>query len=163
MSVLPRRAFLKFSAAGVALPWLPAGCGGADDGPGPIKLGRDACDFCGMIVSELRYAAEIRGSVNNKLYKFDDVGCAVHFTMREAWAAEPAAKFWAMDGQTWLDARQAVYRPGLPTPMGYGYAALPAGSPDTVPFDAMKAAVLKRTECAPTTTADASADARASR
>ncbi|WP_109121691.1 protein NosL [Azospirillum sp. TSO22-1] len=153
MSPLPRRDVLKLSAAGVALAWLPAGCG-SEEGPGPIKLGRDACDFCGMIVSELRYAAEIRGGPNNKLFKFDDVGCAVNFTQRNAWAAEPAAKFWAMshqDGATWLDARQAAYRQGLPTPMGYGFAAVPNGA-DTVPFDAMKAAALKRTECAPTTT-----------
>lgn len=157
---LPRRAFLKLSAAGAALAWLPAGCGGGDEGPGPIKLGRDACDFCGMIISEIRYAAEIRGGANNRLYKFDDVGCAVHFTTRNAWAAEPAAKFWAMshqDGATWLDTRQAAYRQGLPTPMGYGFAAVPAAGADTVPYDAMKAAVLKRTECAPTATADAGA------
>lgn len=160
MSVLPRREFLKLSAAGAALAWLPAGCGGGDEGPGAIKLGRDACDFCGMIVSEIRYASEIRGGPNNKLYKFDDVGCAVHFTTRNAWAAEPGAKFWAMshqDGATWLDARQAAYRQGLPTPMGYGFAAVPAGSADTVPFEAMKAAALKRTECAPTGTATADA------
>ncbi|HYH39866.1 MAG TPA: hypothetical protein VD860_16715 [Azospirillum sp.] len=158
MSVLPRREVLKISAAGVALAWLPAGCG-SDEGPGAIKLGRDACDFCGMIISELRYAAEIRGGPSNKLFKFDDVGCAVHFTTRNAWAAEPAAKFWAMshqDGTTWLDARQAVYRQGLPTPMGYGFAAVPNGA-DTVPFDAMKAATLKRTECAPTATNTADA------
>ena len=158
MKPLSRRDALKYSAAGVALAWLPAGCGGPDEGPGPIKLGRDTCDFCGMIVSEIHYAAEIRGGANNRLYKFDDVGCAVHFTQRNPWAAEPAAKFWAMsheDGKTWLDARQAAYRNGLPTPMAYGFAALPVGAPDTVPFDAMKAAVLKRTECAPTATADA--------
>ena len=156
---LPRREFLKFSAAGVALAWLP-GCG-SEEGPGPVKLGRDACDFCGMILSEIRYAAEIRGGPSNKLFKFDDVGCAVHFTMRNACAAEASAKFWAMshqDGTTWLDARQAAYRQGLPTPMGYGFAAMPAAGPDTVPFDAMKSAALKRTECVTeTATADAGA------
>lgn len=165
-SRLPRRDVLRVSAAGIALAWLPAGCGGGDDGPGPVKLGRDACDFCGMILSEIRYAAEIRGGPSGKLYKFDDVGCAVQFTQRNPWTAEPATKFWAMshqDGTTWLDARQAAYRQGLPTPMGYGFAAVPAGGPDTVPYDAMKAAVLKRTECAPTATATATADAGGTR
>jgi len=147
MKPLSRRDALKYSAAGVALAWLPAGCGGPDEGPGPIKLDRDACDFCRMLISEIRYAAEIRGGQNNKLYKFDDVGCAVLFLSRTAWATESGTKFWAMnhqDGQTWLDARQAVYRQGLPSPMGYGFAAVPAGTAATVSYDVMKDATLNK-------------------
>lgn len=162
MTTFARRAFLKHSAAGIALLALPTACGAPDDGPGPIKLGRDSCEFCGMIISEIRYAAEIRGGANNRLYKFDDIGCAVHFTQRNGWAAEPTAKFWVMshqDGTTWLEAQKAAYRGGLPTPMDYGFAAVPAGTPDTVPFEAMKAGALNRTECAPTATPTATTTA----
>jgi len=161
MTALSRRDVLRYSLAGLAVAWLPAGCGGGD-GPEDLKLGRDTCAFCGMIVSEPQYAAEIRGGTGNKLYKFDDVGCAVHFTQRNPWAAEPAAKFWAMnymDGKTWLDAREAAYRSRLPTPMGYGFAAVPQGTADSVPFEAMRGGAMKRGDCAPTagitTTADA--------
>jgi len=146
MKPLPRRAFLKFSAAGVALAWLPAGCG-SDDGPGAIKLDRDACDFCRMLISEIRYAAEVRGGPNNKLYKFDDIGCAVLFLNRVAWGAEPAVKVWAMsfqDGATWLDARLAAFLQGLPSPMGYGFAAAPSGTAGTISYEAMRVATLKK-------------------
>jgi len=146
MIPLARRAFLKRSAAVAALLALPAACGEAEDGPGPIRLGRDACDFCRMPIAEIRYSAQIRMAPDNTLYKFDDVGCAVLFLSRTAGAADAGARFWAMnhlDGKTWLDARQAFYLQGLSTPMHYGFAGVPAGTASAVSYDAMTAAVLK--------------------
>jgi copper chaperone NosL len=54
-----------------------ASCSSA--GPEPIKLNADACDFCKMTISELRFAAEFV-TRKNRVYKFDDVACMKNFT-----------------------------------------------------------------------------------
>jgi len=41
-------------------------------------IGKDACDFCKMILSDNRFGAEII-SQKGKLYKFDDAHCAISF------------------------------------------------------------------------------------
>ncbi len=56
---------------------LSLGACEADAGPGEIKLGRDVCENCGMIISDPRFLAEIR-LADGKLHKFDDVGDAVN-------------------------------------------------------------------------------------
>lgn len=147
---LPRRLFLKLPAvAGLAL--LPAGClEGEADGPVPVTLGRDTCEMCRMILSDIRFAAEIRGGPKNRLFKFDDIGCAVRWAAQTPWTAEPGTRIWAMnfdDGRTWLDAPKAVYRPGPLSPMGYGYAAVPAPEPGSLSYEELKAAVLKQAGC----------------
>ena len=118
-----------------------AGCfGDPETGPVEIRYGRDTCDFCRMIISDPRYAAQIRGGPKHKAYKFDDIGDAVHFLNLQDWKDAAKVEFWVMnseDAQTWLDARKASYLRGQPTPMDYGYAAIPDARADTLTYAEM--------------------------
>ena len=51
-------------------------------GPVPLRVGKDACDFCKMTVSDARFGAEIVTS-KGKIYKFDDTHCLLAF-LKEA-------------------------------------------------------------------------------
>jgi len=103
------------------------GCGEdrAKGGAAKIHWDRDMCERCKMVVSERKYAAEIVNPKNDKVYYFDDLGCAVLWLEEEKipWAKE--AKIWVTDAKTgkWLDARTAKYTDDSITPMAYGIAA----------------------------------------
>ena len=90
-----------------------------------IHWDRDMCERCKMVVSERKYAAEIIDPKSDRVYKFDDIGCAVLWLEEEKipWANE--AKIWVTDAKTgeWLDARKAKYTDDSITPMAYGIAA----------------------------------------
>jgi copper chaperone NosL len=115
-----------------------------DKGPVEINYGRDTCTMCGMIISDPRTAAEIRGGPRHEVMKFDDIGEAVAWSRTQAWMSDPDTEFWAMnseDGKTWLDARKAFYRHG-DTPMNYDFVAVPAAGKDTVNFEEMRTQTL---------------------
>ena len=131
-------------ASVLALLTLMVGGCEADAGPGEVKLGRDACENCGMIISDPRFVAEVR-LADGKLHKFDDPGGAVNWLSRACVAPADAKEFWVIDsadGKSWLDARKAYYRAEA-TPMDYGFAAVAAAAPDAIPFAAMREKVLK--------------------
>ncbi|MBL8791986.1 MAG: nitrous oxide reductase accessory protein NosL [Rhizobiales bacterium] len=115
------------------------------EGPEKVHYGRESCTMCGMIISDPLYAAEIRGAADQKLVKFDDVGCAIHWLRHVKWDDGAIAEFWVMDsgdGTTWLDARKARYLAGAVTPMDYGHAALDDQRPDLIDFEKMRSTVL---------------------
>jgi nitrous oxide reductase accessory protein NosL len=117
-----------------------------DSGPVEIKYGREACEMCGMIISDPHYATEARGGPDNKLVKFDDIGDAMNWLEKKGWGLAATKELWVMnslDGTTWLDARQAFFKHGH-SPMDYGFAALPTQTEDAVSFDEMRAQTLKR-------------------
>ena len=113
--------------------------GACDSGSGPVdvKLGRDVCEMCGMIISDPRFLAEVR-LADGKIHKFDDVGDAVNWLSSGCHGLGDIKEFWVIDsvkGKTWLDARKAFYR-RAETPMNYGFAAvaahIPARSPSRI-------------------------------
>ncbi len=107
---------------------LPA-CGG-DPGTGPVavKWDRDACERCRMVLSDRRFSAEVRGGPAErptKVYKFDDVGCAMLWLDEQPWRDDPRTEVWVTDHRDgrWIDGRHAWYLTGYTTPMEYGLAA----------------------------------------
>ena len=139
---LHRRSVLGLLAAAPLL----AACKEPDEGPVKIRWGRETCTICGMIISDPRYAAEIRDPEKN-LFKFDDIGDAVHWLSVQDWKADPKIEFWVRDsntGKDWLDARKAFYHPDTISPMDYGYAAVPTKETGAVTFEVMRAAVILR-------------------
>ena len=52
-------------------------------GPEALKIGKDNCSFCKMIVSDNRYGAEII-TRKGKVYKFDDGHCLLSFIQSKA-------------------------------------------------------------------------------
>lgn len=124
-----------------------AACNEPKTGPVEIRYGRDTCELCNMIISDPRYATQIRGGPGHEAHKFDDIGDALLFLERQTWKDDPNVEFWVMDvekGKTWLDARKASYLGGMQSPMAHGYGALAEPRPGTVGFDTMKALAKKR-------------------
>ncbi len=97
---------------------------------GPIKVrwDREICARCAMAVSDRNYSAQVRGGRADKkakVYKFDDVGCAVIWLDKQKWKDAPRTEIWVNDYKTggWLDARKAWYVKMNNTPMDYGLGA----------------------------------------
>lgn len=51
---------------------------GCSDGPKPIVMGKDNCDYCGMTFVDGHFGAEII-TQKGKIYKFDDLHCLAQF------------------------------------------------------------------------------------
>ncbi len=122
------------------------------EGMAEIKWDRDTCSRCSMVISDRRFAAELRGGDKNTVFKFDDIGCAV-FWLRDKtrdfpWLAEPATSFWVADagasGDKWLKARTAHYTGGRISPMGYNYGARAYAEAGSQSFDEMRQHVLAK-------------------
>jgi hypothetical protein len=147
--VATRRRFvcmaLSLAAAGAL-----AGCAEAQPAPRAVKLKRENCDYCGMPISDARYAAEIWNADVSRVRVYDDFGCAVIAASQRKELERRDIAFWVADETDptrWLDARSARYRDGVATPMGHGYAAGPeAGHP--LGFAAASAAICEKALCA---------------
>ncbi len=120
--------------------------GACDSGSGPVgvKLGRDVCEMCGMIISDPRFLAEVRLG-DGKIHKFDDVGDAVNWLSSGCHALADVKEFWVIDsvnGKVWLDARAAFYR-RAETLMNYGFGAVATQVPGSVAFEDMRTSVAR--------------------
>ena len=96
---------------------------------------RDMCERCKMAISERKFAAQIIDPKSGKVYKFDEIGCAVLWMDETGIPWKDQAIIWINDAKTgeWIDARKAKYTYGAITPMAFGFAAY---SDKTVPPDA---------------------------
>jgi len=131
---------------------LPLACTrGSASGPEPIAYDREPCERCGMLISDPRYAAEVRLAGERHVHKFDDLGDAL------AWLAEhgpegaassvgeEAAEVWVRDvgGSRWIDATTAHYSRGAGTPMDFGFAAHAQPIPDGIDFGTVRREVAR--------------------
>ncbi len=133
-----------------------AGCWGEPaTGPVPIRFGRDTCDVCRMIISDPRYAAQVRGGPKHRAYKFDDIGELVLWLDKQSWKDDPKTEIWVMDsaaGKTWLNAATAYYLKHSHTPMDYGFGAVEAAETGAITYKQMVEKVRERGStyhCAP--------------
>ncbi|SDX53277.1 NosL protein [Thiocapsa roseopersicina] len=132
----------------VVLALLLAGCGG-DPGQGPVevKWDRDACERCRMILSDRLHSAQVRVPTpdgRSRVYRFDDIGCALIWLEEHAERDDSATEIWVNDWRTgdWIDARTATYLRGQVTPMEYGLGAQPEPAPDGLDFAQTKAHIF---------------------
>ena len=118
--------------AAVASFVLLAACGGGAEGPAPLDTKNEACAWCRMSVSDLRFAAQLTAPGHEPKF-FDDAGC-----LRD-WLKAPREEApwtaWVTDHRTkeWVKAKDALYcrNPSLQTPMDSGlFAWANAGSRD---------------------------------
>lgn len=144
-----RRAFVCAGVAAGAVGAL-AGCADATPAPRAVRLGREACQNCGMTIGDARYAAEIWDPGYGRVRVYDDFGCAVLAAYQRKELDRADIAFWVADETDpakWLDARAARYRAGAMTPMNYGYAAGSA-SRHTVDYAAATKAICDKALCA---------------
>jgi copper chaperone NosL len=110
-------------AAAVSILLLVA-CGGGGDGPAPVDTKNDACAWCRMSVSDLRFAAQLTAP-GHEPKLFDDAGCLRDWLKEPREAAEWTA--WLSDHRTkeWVKATDAVVvrDPTVQTPMDSGLVA----------------------------------------
>lgn len=107
----------------MAFALLSAACSAKVSGPPEIVVDRTVCSHCGMLVSELVYAAAYQAH-DGEPRVFDDIGCMLEAVRRET--ASPV-NVWLQDaaGGGWLDAHAAtvVVSPEVRTPMSGGMLA----------------------------------------
>ena len=103
------------------------------DGPPPLRLGRDECAECGMLVSEDRClsGAIVDRDGRHEHALFDDIGCMLDardntegaFRVATMFVHDHASKEWVRADQAWF----MVTSPDrLRTPMGSGVVAFAA-------------------------------------
>ena len=102
-----------------------AACGApaADlDTPPEILYGQDACEQCGMIISESRFAASYT-TTSGDVHRFDDLGGMLVYDQQQQ---DTVHIYWVHDFNTeaWLNAANAsiVHSPDLTSPMAWGLA-----------------------------------------
>jgi copper chaperone NosL len=108
--------------------WGTAACRSNNQGevrPPEIHYGEDICEFCGMIISEERYAAGYL-TEDGQDHIFDDIAGMVQ-AHRQVLDGSPVVAFFVHDYEdsTWIRAETAHYvlSQELPTPMLSGLAA----------------------------------------
>ena len=132
------------------------GCGEADhwpEGMQPIMWDRDTCVVCSMVISDRRFAGEIRGGPRKTVFKFDDPGCIALWladkNVQYPWMGEPDTRLWIADvgnrgaAVNWLDGRRAHYITRT-SPMGFNFGAIEHPVDGSVDFPAMCEHVVKQ-------------------
>ena len=159
MCELSRRNFLGrltlggFALSPLALALSACGKSGWPEGMVEIKWDRDVCPRCSMVISDRRFAAQLRGGPKDMAVKFDDIGCLT-FWIRDnlktyPWLAEPATRMWVADvtskGKevTWLDPRKVQFITRTST-MGYNFGAVAYPQMGSMDFESMRQHVLAK-------------------
>ena len=96
-------------------------------GPRPLLGGEDVCDFCKMPVADEKFGGEII-TVKGKLYKFDDMGCMIHFMKNGLSVNETINKIFPINYvncRKFIDVNQSVFlvSANFRTPMNSNIAA----------------------------------------
>ncbi len=117
--------------------------------PVSINFGHDKCKRCLMKIKSKRYSAEVGNIKTGKVYKFDDIGCAVMWLYHDCkFGWESSAKIWVTDAKTgkWLNAKTACWIDGQITPMHFGLGAYKKGeiSKKCLSWKTAKRLLLKR-------------------
>lgn len=154
-----RRRFIgRLGLGGLLLTPLAAALSGCQkdgwpEGMAEIKWDRENCPRCSMVISDRRFAAEIRGGPKDMVIKFDDIGCMT-FWIREnlqkyPWLAEAATRMWVADSAgkgkdvNWLDPRKAHFVTRS-SPMGYNFGAVAYPQMGSLDFESMRQHVLAK-------------------
>lgn len=153
MGTSRRRFLTECAAAGCAVSPVAAALSlvackssGLPEGVVEIKWDRDTCTRCSMVISDRRFATEVKGGPKQDNFKFDDIGCALVWLKGQAWGGDAATRIWVTDSadRTWLDARRAYYVGGKVSPMGYNFAAVRNHVAGALDFDTTREHVLAK-------------------
>jgi hypothetical protein len=155
-----RRHFVaRLGLGGLLLTPLAAalsGCkqGNWPDGMAEIKWDRNTCARCNMVISDRRFAAQLRGGPDDTAFVFDDIGCLVFWLRDKAgqfpWINDAATRLWvadvgskSRDDMQWLDPRRAHFV-SKSSPMGYNFGAVAMPQPGSLDFNEMREHTLAK-------------------
>lgn len=142
-------------AVGVVVLTALAGSRRPPDGPVPVAWDREACAHCRMHVGEPGFAVQLQHD-DGTVLNFDDPTCYFAFVADDP-ADAHAVYFHHRTEARWLPRAEVGFLPDAAAPMGGGFAAVDAGTPDALSYDAaLRAAAAART-AAPSPAARASA------
>jgi len=93
-----------------------------------VRWDREICARCAMAVSDRNFSAQVRGGRKGKkakVYKFDDLGCAVIWLDKQNWKDDARTEIWVNSHKNgkWINAKTAWYVEMKNTPMDYGLGA----------------------------------------
>ena len=117
-----------------------SGCGEEQTGAAEVKWDRDVCERCQMMLSDRNFSAQIRifpEGKRSRVYKFDDLGCAVLWLATKEFKNDPKTQIWVNSYKTneWINAQQAWYIKEQTTPMNYGLGAQPEKSDGALNYE----------------------------
>jgi len=117
-------------------------------GAAEIRWDREICARCAMAVSDRNYSAQVRGGREGKkakVYKFDDLGCAVIWLDKQNWKDDPKTEIWVNDHTDgkWINAKTAWYVRMNNTPMDYGLGAQTEKVEGALNYEAASAHIYK--------------------
>ena len=112
-------------------------------GPVDVRWDREICARCAMAVSDRNFSAQVRGGRKDKkakVYKFDDVGCAVIWLDKQNWKDDVRTEIWVNDHRNgkWINAKTAWYVKMNNTPMDYGLGAQTEKAEGALTFEQAK-------------------------
>lgn len=116
--------------------WL-AGCAPDLSSPAPIPYDHVACDHCGMLISDPRFAAQL-ATRDGERHEFDDPACLFLWivdhepALAGAWFSDSSSA----DGDVWLSYREVGFIEAKGSPMGGGLGAVPEGTAGAISFGA---------------------------
>ncbi len=124
----------------------PLAACGDKTGPRPVRWGEETCAYCGTVIKDPHFAAEVRDGTGQNLWKFDDIGCGAMFLAKQSWTDDIRVEFWTgdIDHGSWLDGRLAWFVGGQQSPHGYGFGAVANKRTGAVDFAAFRAAVAAK-------------------
>ena len=118
---------VKIKPALMLIGFLTFSLSSCSTAPQPIQIGKDACEFCKMTISDNRFGAEIV-TKKSKIYKFDDEHCVVAFLNSNKVGRDQIAGVYFTNflaPHELLNAEQAYFlqSPDLKSPMNGNIAA----------------------------------------
>ncbi len=118
-----------------------AACGRGGRGPFPIAYDKEACTYCHMLIGDPRYAAQLVTEGGDVL-DFDDPGCLLRYVVTQ----HPQVRaMWFRDARSdrWLPGERTRFVADPRTPMGWGLAAVDAGTPNARTLEQASAQVAR--------------------
>jgi copper chaperone NosL len=102
-------------------------CAPSASGPVPIVWDREACAHCHMLIGDPAFAAQLQTPAG-QVASFDDPGCLLTY-LQERRVEGATLWFHHHTEDRWLSANDVVFVPRT-SPMGYGFGAARAGTPE---------------------------------
>jgi len=100
--------------------------------PRPVDLEDGRCAKCGMRLAVLRHVAQLQ-TKDGRVLDFDDPGCLFRFLQERR--PRVHARYFQGPGGRWIRGRDVAFLPDQRTPMGYGLAAVRAGTAGALSWD----------------------------